>query len=80
MNKTNVKKITIPADIAAEFESMRVSSTGGRQLCPWTPEQDAILLKYYPIKRKKDVSKWWKKQYGYGSPNTLKRRYLELTK
>lgn len=41
----------------------------------FTPEEDALILKYYKIKKTKDIAKVMKT-----SGDRVKARYLELTK
>lgn len=77
MNKSVVNKVVIPKDVIKELED--IEDGGKKYDLHWKPEHDAVLLKYYPLKHKKDMVRWFKKRYGFGSDNTLRLRYRKLT-
>lgn len=62
------------SSLAATLESLPDVS-GSFQWVTWTEEMDALLLKYWPVKRKIDVAE----ALGF-SPNTCRARYRKLTR
>lgn len=50
------KPVEIPGDLLARIEALpdRVGHLRGRA---WTPEEDAALLKYWPIKTQADLAR-----------------------
>jgi len=77
MNSSKTRKITIPADIMAEINELPESGMSGRNI-KWTPEQDAILIHLMETKCRSAIYKWWRSKYGWGSRDSLSRRYDEL--
>jgi len=71
------KTVTIPADIMAEINQMEDRSQRGRVL-QFTPEMDAILMHLMDKKSYVEVYAWWKKKYGWGSKESLSKRYKHL--
>lgn len=67
-----IAEVTIPPDIIAQLEAIPAGHPSRR----WssTPEQDAILLRYWPTKDKKNVAKI----LGVAE-STARNRYRELT-
>lgn len=47
--------VELPEDVVAKLESL--CSPGKKKMHVWTKEHDAILLRYWKIKRKVDVAK-----------------------
>jgi hypothetical protein len=76
MNKTATTKVKLPKELVAELDALPARSRG--QVIEWTDELDALLLAYWPIKQHREVLEWWKKTYGWGSHDTLLKRYREL--
>jgi len=68
-----VQSVEIPPDLEALFDALPEGgkSNPGKT---WTPAEDAILLKYWPVKKHAAVAK----QLGV-SANTALKRYRELT-
>jgi len=79
MNKSRVKSYKIPSELEAELDSIIEPQIGGNR-ARFTPEQDAIIKKYWPVKKRPELVEWFKARYGFGSKQTLLRRYKELTK
>jgi hypothetical protein len=77
MNKSRSKTVTIPADIQAELDQIANRTQQGRRIA-WTPEQDAILVHLMDNKPAVDACVWWKKKYGWGSKESLVKRYKHL--
>jgi hypothetical protein len=65
--------VTIDPEMEALLEKLPDAKSGilGRT---FTPEEDAILLKYWPVKCKRDIAKLL-----HCHENTARRRYKELT-
>jgi hypothetical protein len=78
MNKSVNKKMVIPKNIADELDAMQAPRKNRGMTM--TNEQKAVLLKYWTIKDQKTFVAWFKKKYGWGSHNTLLRKYRELTR
>ena len=68
-----VTEIELPADVLAHFAALPDAKPGHPKAVV-TPEQDAILLKYWPVKRKDDVAAI----VGHGRA-WCRDRYKELT-
>ena len=68
-----VVDIAINPATLARFEALPDNSLGVRRRV-WTPEEDAILVKYWPSKNKESVAK----ALGVDT-NTARRHYRELT-
>lgn len=77
MNKSKVKKVTIPADIMAELDAIPQKNQTPKQKT-FTPEQDAILLYMFENKSHIATIRWWRNKYGWGSKESLGRRHKEL--
>ncbi len=69
-----MKKITVVLDeeTIKKFDALRSNKYLRQRIL--TPEEDAILLKYWPIKDKRTLAKAMKMAVG-----TCRRRYKELT-
>lgn len=79
MNKSRTKKVNLPADILAELQALPSGSAG--TAIRFTEEQDAIILSQWQAGTHKDaLAEWFKKRYGFGCTDTLRKRYKELTK
>ncbi len=66
-------EVELPQDLIDKMESLPKAGRGV-QAYEFTPEQDAALLKYWPIKRHRDVAKALDI-----SEATAIRRYRQLT-
>lgn len=71
-NTQNVKVNIDPATLE-RLEALEDAQSGARRH-QWTDEEDAILLRYWPVKRKEEVAAI----LGYGQ-EMCRRRYRELT-
>lgn len=65
--------VTIDPELEALFDALP-ESKGGTPGRVFTPEEDALLLKYWPIKNKEQMAKLLQCH-----PNTARKRYKELT-
>lgn len=52
---TNVDTVEIPAEWLDQLEALEPTKPGNPGII-WTPEMDAVLLKYWPVKRQPDVA------------------------
>lgn len=68
-----VDSVDIPADVLSQLEELPDRRNGSAPV-PFTPEQDAILLRYWPRKPQEAVAKI----IGFGV-RKCKARYKELT-
>ena len=78
MNSSKSKKVTIPADMMAEFDSIPDRGMRGRVIS-WTAEQDALLVHLMETKIHAQVWPRWQKKFGWGGRDSLTKRYKELT-
>jgi hypothetical protein len=69
-----IQEVKINADLLAALDALKPKQKGALGF-DWTPELDAALLRYWPIKDQKEVCA----VLGC-SPNTARARYRELTK
>lgn len=67
-------EVEIDPDVIARLEALPDKQVGAirRQ---WTPAEDAIILRYYPVKRAEDLGEVLK-----SSDKTIRRRYRMLTR
>ena len=69
--EVNGQKVTLDDETVKKFEALPPK----KLKINWTPEMDALLLKYWKIKNGRDVGRL----LGY-SETSCRRRYDELTK
>lgn len=67
------ERVEVSFDLFALLDAMPDREIGGGRRA-WTPEEDAALLRYWPVKRHRDVCR----TIGV-SENTALNRYRELT-
>lgn len=68
---SDFNSINIDSDIIAKFESLPEKQNQGS----WTPEKDALLLKYWPIKKCDEVANLFGK-----SVTACRDRYTKLSR
>ena len=80
MKKTcDTRKMQIRPELAARFEKLTPAKTSR---IDWTPEQDAIILKYWKQTNREEFCDLFSDIFGGTKPaiNSFKRRYYELIK
>jgi len=72
-----MKTYTLPPELAEEFDALDDRTRGGTSY-KWADEQDEVLRRYWQTKRQCDVVALFQKKWGWGSTETLKRRWRKL--
>ena len=68
---SRVTRVTIPEEMRRKLDALADTKMNA---APYSPEVDAAILEYWPIKRKEDLAK----ALGYGLTQ-VRKRYKELT-
>ena len=72
-----MSKATIDPAILAEIDALSDRGMKGRVI-RFSEEQDALLVHLMESKVHTEVYRWWRKKFGWGSRDSLTKRYKEL--
>ena len=80
MNSSRSRIVKLPADLRAEMDSIK-RITQHPNAKTFTAEEDAVITELMsdPCIMRSDVYVFFKKRFGWGCGETLRKRYKELT-
>ena len=79
MKSSVVKTIKLPKSITDAFDALDNANGQANKVWQFTPEADAVIVKYYLTKELKAFLPMFCKQFGKVSNSTLRARHKKLT-